>query len=957
MRHKLIAFLCLFLTFNLAAQDPTPAAVRSAGIDSRNDMEASSLITGLEFVNIGPTVMSGRVTDLAVNPDNPHHFYAAYASGGLWETKNNGLSFEPLFQGEGVMTIGDIDVHWPSGTIYLGSGEVNSSRSSYAGNGVYKSTDWGQTWTHLGLDETHHIGRVLINPNNVNDVTVAALGHLYGDNPERGVFRTTDGGKSWQKTLFVNDKTGAVDMVRHPKRPNELLAATWERRRSAWNFIEAGPGSGVYRSTDGGTTWAPFIKPGTGFPLGEGTGRIGLAIGMGADNKACYFVSLDNYNRRPEEDPDPDVLTKNQLKSMSVEEVVGLKDYLLDGFLRSNGFPRDLNSKSLRSRLESGSLTISQMIDYLEDANKQLFDTPVVGLEVYQSSNDGKSWSRTHSDYLDGVYNSYGYYFGQLAVNPKDCKQLYAMGVPIIRSDDGGKTWKGINGSNVHADHHALWINPNNPNHLINGNDGGVNISYDAGENWFKANTPTVGQFYSVAVDNHPNGYRVYGGLQDNGVWRGPHNYRLSSGWHQSGKYPYISLMGGDGMQVQVDPRDNETLYTGYQFGNYFRMNPKNNEQRYITPKHELGQRPYRWNWQAPIHLSTHLPDVVYFGSNHLHRSFNRGDDWTLISEDLTQGGKPGDVPYGTLSSIHESPMRFGLLYTGSDDGLVFQSPDGGNSWNQINAGLPANLWVSRIQASAHKEGRVYLTLNGYRNDDFTAYVYRSEDYGKSWTSIASNLPAEPVNVIREDPANENVLYVGTDHGLYISLNRGEDYEVATGIPKVAVHDLAIQAAEKDLVVGTHGRSFYRVDIAGLQSYDPTGTELVVLTPKSVRYSGRWGRQSWWSRSSTGPSAVIEVLAPAAGKAKVKISLKEGPVVNRFETTVRKGLNQLSYDLTVTEDTVDALEKALNTDRDDSKRPVRIKASDNGSFYLRPGTYEVEVTVNGAVKTVPLEVK
>ncbi|PHI20462.1 glycosyl hydrolase [Lewinellaceae bacterium SD302] len=955
MRHLASLFL-LIMASVLSGQTPTSAAERAKGMDARNQMEASTMIGGLEFTNIGPTVMSGRVTDLAVDPANPSRFYVAYASGGLWLTENNGLSFEPLFQHESVMTIGDIDVHWASGTIYLGSGEVNSSRSSYAGNGIYKSTDWGKTWTHLGLDETHHIGRVLINPGNVNDVTVAALGHLYGDNPERGVYRTTDGGKSWSKTLFVNEMTGAVDMVRNPQRPNELLAATWQRRRSAWDFTEAGPGSGVYKSTDGGATWAPFIKPGSGFPLGEGTGRIGLAIGVGADNQPCYFVSLDNYNRRPEEAADPEVLTKNQLKSMPLEDVLRLKDYLLDGFLRGNGFPRDLDSKSLRKKLEDGSLTTAQMVDYLEDANRQLFDTPVVGLEVYQSSNEGKSWNRTHSDYLDGVYNSYGYYFGQLAVNPNDCQQLYAMGVPIIRSDDGGKTWKSINGDNVHADHHALWINPKNPNHLINGNDGGVNISYDAGEHWLKANTPAVGQFYSVAVDNHPDGYRVYGGLQDNGVWRGPHDYEPSEGWHQYGKYPYQSVMGGDGMQVQVDPRDNETLYTGYQFGNYFRINPKNEERKYITPKHELGQRPYRWNWQAPIHLSIHLPDVVYFGSNHLHRSYNQGDDWATISEDLTMGGKPGDVPFGTLSSIHESPLRFGLLYTGSDDGLIHVSKDGGNSWENCTPET-TGLWVSRIQASAHEESRVYLSLNGYRNDNFAPYVYVSENYGTGWRDISANLSHEPVNVIREDPVNENVLYVGTDHGLYISLDRGLSYEVATGMPRVAVHDLAIQVEEKDLVVGTHGRSFYRLDIEGIQSFDPAGTDLMVLAPKSIRYSGRWGSRRWWPRIAVDPKVTMEAFAPRAGTATVTVSLKDGPKVRDFKVAMTKGLNRLSYDLTIEKSRVDELEKALNKDRDESERPVRIEAGDSESFYLRPGTYTLKVELNGQEKVVELVVK
>lgn len=952
---SLLSFLLIGLA-GLQAQQPTSAIDRQTGIDARSSMMSNSLVKGMEFTNIGPTVMSGRVTDLAVDPNDPTHFFVAYASGGLWETKNNGLNFEPLFQQEGVMTIGDLDVHWPSGTIYLGSGEVNSSRSSYAGNGVYKSTDWGKSWQHKGLGETHHIGRVIVDQKNPDRVWVAALGHLYGDNPERGVYLSTDGGNNWKKTLFINDKTGVVDMVRHPHKPEELLAASWERKRQAWDFTEAGPGSGVYKSTDGGETWQPFIKPDSGFPLGEGTGRIGLAIGTMANGRACYFVSLDNYNRREKEEDDPEVLTKSEFREMSVEQIVNQKDYVLNSFLRGNGYPRDLNPKSLRKKLKDGSLTVTQMMEYLDNANSRLFDTPVIGLEIYRSNDEGKSWKRTHEDYLDGVYNSYGYYFGQLAVNPQDCNQLYAMGVPIIRSDDGGKSWKGVNGSNVHADHHALWINPENPNHIINGNDGGVNISYDAGESWFKANMPSVGQFYTVAVDNHPDGYRVYGGLQDNGVWRGPHNYRASDSWHQGGKYPYDGLIGGDGMQVVVDPRDNETLYTGYQFGNYFRMNPKKGERRYITPKHELGERPFRWNWQAPIHLSVHQPDVVYFGSNFLHRSLNQGDDWKAISKDLTKGGKKGDVPYGTLSSIHESPMRFGLLYTGSDDGLVHVSRDGGYSWQNITAGLPSDLWVSRIQASQHVEGRVYVTLNGYRYDDFNAYVFVSDNYGQDWRSSKGNLPAEPVNVLREDPENPMILYVGTDHGLYISMNGGKSYELAGDLPSVAVHDLAIQAEEQDLVVGTHGRSFYRADLELLHAINAEEPALVLLTPRKVYYSGRWGAHSWWS-ADTEPSVELPISSPVGGKAGVTVSLKDGPELHNFTADVNKGTGSISYDLSFAADKANALEKALNAEKDEDERPVRIKAADNGKYYLRPGTYVIKLRIAGNEEEVELTVK
>ncbi|MEZ4984002.1 MAG: hypothetical protein R2795_03015 [Saprospiraceae bacterium] len=342
-----------------------------------------------------------------------------------------------------------------------------------------------------------------------------------------------------------------------------------------------------------------------------------------------------------------------------------------------------------------------------------------------------------HEGYLDEVYYSYGYYFGQIYADPSNGNKLYVLGVPVIRSDDGGATWKGINGDNVHSDHHALWINPARSGHLILGNDGGINISYDDGVNWIKCNHPPVGQFYYIAVDG-ASPYKVYGGLQDNGVWMGDHTYQASNGWQASGKYGYEMIMGGDGMQVAIDPRDNETIYTGFQFGNYFRLQPRTGKRQYITPSHDLGESPYRWNWQTPIHLSEHNSDILYMGSNFVHRSLNKGDDFEKISPDLTMGGIKGDVPYGTLTCLHESPMRFGLLYAGSDDGLIHVSKDGGFSWQKITTGLPADMWVSRVQASRYKEGRVYAVLNGYRWDNWNAMAFRSEDY-ETWEMIAAS--------------------------------------------------------------------------------------------------------------------------------------------------------------------------------------------------------------------------
>jgi photosystem II stability/assembly factor-like uncharacterized protein len=952
--------LCLAVTTLLLAQQATPAAERSAGYEQYEQLAEKNILHDLEFSNIGPTVQSGRVVDLAVNPDDPTEFYVAYASGGLWHTANNGISFTPLFQDEAVMTIGALAVDWPTNTIYLGTGEVNSSRSSYAGNGMYKSTDGGQTWTHQGLEETHHIGRVLIHPDDVNTAWVAALGHLYGSNPERGVYKTTDGGQTWTQTLFVNDNTGAVELVLDPADPDVLYAATWERTRRAWDFQESGPGSGIYRSTDGGDSFSLITPEGSGFPMGEGAGRIGLALAH-RNGEPVLYASIDNYFRREKEEPEADVLTKDMLRSMPTEDLLRLETYLLEDFLRSNGFPREVNAKSVRQKLEAGTLTPLQLVEYTEDANTLLFETPVKGFEVYRYDFDSGDWTRTHDDYIDGVYSSYGYYFGILAVNPSNPDQLYALGVPIIRSDDGGKTWRNINGDNVHSDHHAIWINPRQPGHIINGNDGGVNISYDNGENWFLANTPPVGQFYYIAVDNKDR-YNVYGGLQDNGVLMGPHDYEASTRWHSTGRYPYEAIMGGDGMQVAVDPRDNETVYTGFQFGNYFRLNTRTGRRSFITPRHELGERPYRWNWQSPIHVSTHNPDIVYFGANFLFRSLNQGDDWDKISEDLTHGGKKGDVPYGTLTAIHESPLRYGLLYTGSDDGRVHVSRDGGYSWTEIVDGLPQDMWVSRVQASAHEPGRVYLSLNGYRWDDFRALVYRSEDYGQTWQPIFTDLPAEPVNVIKEDPENPDLLYVGTDHGLYFSLDGGEtSFTVANGqFPRVAVHDVVVHPKEKDLIVGTHGRSLYRTSVAELQQLTAArrAEPLYAFQPDAIRAGRGWGRAGIWvDADAEGPKVHFPVWSSAPGAATITIAAEDGPTLRTLKADLQAGLNYVPYDLTIDKTKSAAYAEALNKKRKDDEKPIKVTAADDGKTYVRPGKLAVTIQRGKAETKTSLEVK
>ena len=926
-------FLMFCFSVTLAAQSPTSSDIMQQSLEKKQQMMQSSLVKNIAFTNIGPTVMSGRVADVAVNPEDTTEFYVGYASGGLWYTNNNGTTFTPVLDNSPTQNIGDIAVDWSSGTIWVGTGEKNSSRSSYAGIGMLKSTDKGATWVHVGLSDSHHVSRILINPKNADEVIVGVIGHLYSSNTERGVFKTTDGGKTWAKSLFINKDTGIIDVAVAPENFNIMYAASWERDRKAWNFDGDGNHSGIYKSTDAGTSWNKIAEK-SGFPIGSGVGRIGLAV----FNENTVYALHDSQFRRPKKAAKKasDDLSKEDFKTMSSEDFLKLEDKKLNTYLKNNGFQEKYRAENVKQMLRVGSVKPIDLAKYLEDANSMLFDTQVIGAEVFKTTNGGSSWEKTHDNFLDGVYSSYGYYFGEIRVDLQDENGIYVLGVPIIKSKDGGKTFTSIGKENVHSDHQALWVNPKKSGHILNGNDGGLNLSYDDGDNWIKLNDPAVGQFYSVYADNQKN-YKVYGGLQDNGVWVADNNATINKGWKHTGQNPYQSIMGGDGMQVQVDDRNPNIVYTGYQFGNYYRIDRAAGTQEYIQPKHVLGENPYRFNWQTPIYLSKHNQDILYLGGNKLHRSLNKGDDWETISGDLTTRGKKGNVAFGTLTSISESPFQFGLIYVGSDDGYINVTKNGGGSWMRISNNLPENLWVSRVIASKFKKERVYATLNGYRFDDFTTYIYVSDDYGQTWKNIGNNIPTSPVNVIREDSENENILYTGTDNGLYVSLNGGGSWEAfSKNLPNVAVHDLVIQPTAKHLIVGTHGRSLYKANVASLQKMNATilAKDTHVFAINNIRKSENWGR-SWsqWRTANT-PEVHIPFYSNAAKKRTITIYLG-GVKVNSMEVTADKGFNEAIFDVSFSKKGLKRYQTAL--------KDSEVKEAKNGVFYLLKGKYTAKI--------------
>jgi photosystem II stability/assembly factor-like uncharacterized protein len=923
-------FYCSIL---IAQQSPTRAILIEKSIKDKQIAQKKSLVKNINFTNIGPTIMSGRVVDVAVNPSNTIEFYVGYASGGLWYTNNNGTTFMPVLDSSPTQNIGDIAVDWSSETIWVGTGEKNSSRSSYAGIGLLKSTDKGKTWNNVGLLDSHHISRILINPKNADEVIVGVIGHLYSANEERGVFKSSDGGKTWTKSLFIDENTGIIDVAVAPDNFNIMYAASWERNRKAWNFDGNGENSAIYKSIDAGSSWVKIADK-SGFPTGNGVGRIGLAV----FNENTVYALHDSQFRRPnDKNKKPsDDLTKKDFKTMSSSDFLKLSDKKLNSYLKNNGFQEKYSAENVKQMIRVGSVNPIDLATYLENANSMLFDTQVIGAEVFKTTNGGKSWKKTHDNFLDGVYSSYGYYFGEIRVDLQDENGIYVLGVPIIKSKDGGKTFKSIGKENVHSDHQALWVNSKKSGHILNGNDGGLNMSYDDGENWTKLNDPSVGQFYSVYADNQKN-YKVYGGLQDNGVWVAENNPSINKRWQQSGQNPYESIMGGDGMQVQVDNRNPNIVYTGYQFGNYYRVNRETGKNEYIQPKHTLGENPYRFNWQTPILLSKHNQDILYLGGNKLHRSLNKGDNWATISDDLTTGGKKGNVAYGTLTSISESPFQFGLLYVGSDDGFVHVSKNGGGSWAKISNSFPKDLWVSRVIASSHKKERVYVTLNGYRFDDFTPYVYMSEDYGQTWKNIGDAIPTAAVNVIKEDPANENLLYIGTDNGLYVSFDKGIIWNrFSKNFPNVAVHDLVIQPTAKHLIVGTHGRSLYKADIAPLQQMDVTvlGKSSHIFAINNIRKSNNWGR-SWsqWREAN-----IPEIKIPFYSNADKKVTIDfyvDDIKVNSFSVGADRGYNEMLFDVSFSEKGKKAFEKA--------NKKMNLKEAKNSVYYLPKGKYIVKI--------------
>ncbi|AIE84777.1 glycosyl hydrolase BNR repeat-containing protein [Fimbriimonas ginsengisoli Gsoil 348] len=914
-----------------------PAAERMRAYQQRLDLEAQSPFGGLNWHNIGPEVQGGRVLDIKSPKDDPRQLFVAYATGGLWKTVDDGTTWTSLFDGQSAFGIGSFALSHDGKTIWVGSGEANNQRTSYSGTGIFKSTDGGKTWTNMGLPESHHISQVIINPKNENVVYVAAMGHLYSQNPERGIYKTTDGGKTWEQILKVDEYTGGTDIVMDPRNPEILTAAMYDRDRRAWNFRESGPGSGVFRSINGGKIWSKI----TTLPSGDAAGRIALAQAPSNPSRMYAFVDNQAVDPRDWEGMDERVpsgrLTARRFLNLNDDLIVQLDPSILNAFLRqaTNG---EVKAEDVIKDIKEKKSTFQQLKDRLKDKYPATFDPGTTGEELYRSDDGGKTWSKA----MTGNFGTIGgYYYDRVFVNPTNADEVFVTGLPLLRSVDAGKTWEYVF-RKAHVDFHAAWFDPRDTSKVWAGNDGGLYLSYDSGKTVKPINNLGVGQATTIAVDNK-RPYNVYIGLQDNGTMRGPSSYVPG----QSDPNQWKSIFGGDGSAVAVDPRnDGDVVYVAYQFGEHSAINQATNERWRARPAPPKGDPDARFNWISPIFISTHHPDIVYCGAQRLYRSFNQGRNYTPISPDLTKNKPNGDVPYSTIKDISESPFQFGLIYVGCDDGNVQMTADGGATWKAIPT-PQHDKWVSRVVASKYDANTVYVSQNGYREDDFSPYLWKSTDRGRTWRSIVGNLPAEPINVIREDPGRKDLLYVGTDMGVYVSYDGGVVWEALQGgLPHTPVHDIAIQPRENEMVIATHARSVWALPLKLVWDLTPElrKKDLTLFEVDNAIRLSTWGydrRERWNTEPPKPPTVKVNFYTKEPGKAFIRIKDKAGKLVKEKSFDALRGYNFGEIDLQISPGNPAAPRKEVKTVQDVLADPL----ASTRPTYIAAGEYTLELQV------------
>ncbi len=809
---------------------------------------------GLEWISLGPVLNSARVEAIQCDQTRPGTMYIAFGSGNLWKTTNNGLSWKPIFENQSALGIGDIALA-PSNPdiIWLGSGESLKKPRNFTmpGTGVFRSDDGGETWRNTGLPDSYHIGEVAVHPKNPDIVFVAVQGHFWSTNENRGLYRTTDGGKTWEHVLYVNERTGANDVVISPSNPDVIYVSMWENNPGV-----SGKESGVYRSSDGGKTWHRLRG---GLPDGPKTGRIGLAVSWTNPDKA--YALVDNLNK------------KNKLYA-----------------------------------------------------------------EVYRTLNGGRTWNRTHKDELH-IFAGIGWYFTDCYVNPQDDDEIFGLGVRMAHSTDGGKTFELVGGNVfhffpsptevLHLDHCEMWINPENPDHLALGNDGGLHVSYDKGKSWMHYNNIPTGEFYDISVDDQ-DPYHVYGGTQDDASVYGPAkewNPKFQDEW----QYVWFDVWsGGDGCYTMADPVYPNIIYSSSQNGAIFRKNMQTDRQVRIRPRlpkdHE-GRLAY--HFIAPYIISPHNPLTLYHAGNYIFKSLNRGDSWKLISPDLSQSASE-EKKSVAAGAIAESPLEPGVIFVGTDRGAFWVTKDDGKEWVEHSVGL-SNGYIRSICPSRFDKARVYVSVTGINYDDLKNYLYVSEDYGRTWRSIVSNLPDEVAYVILEDPVNENILYTGLYRGAYISVDRGKSWSLLDpGISAMAISDLVIQEREMDLVAGTHGRGIYKMNIRPIQEAFENGSPQnhILFDPPIARLP----------KKRTAEKVPITFYLMNDTDIELRLNNEKGKTIWTKSLEGRKGFNQYRWDLIVK--------------RVDSPKPYFRRYLE----FAPPGKYEIQIVGKGVDLTTEITI-
>ena len=883
-------FRCFALASVLMAGVASQSLV-GRGQPAQNQQPSRGPFDSLHFRSIGPASMSGRISDLAVYEANPAIYYVGTAHGGVWKTVNNGTTFEPQLQDQGLMSVGDVTISQSNpDLVWVGMGESNNRQSTSWGDGVYRSTDGGKTYAHMGLRTSRHINRIVIDPRDNDTVLVAATGSLWGAGGDRGVYKTTDGGRTWKQVLKVDDDTGANDLVMDPTNSQVLWASTYQRRRTACCMNGGGPGSGIWKSTDGGETWNR-VKGG---PLDQPLGRI----------------ALDVYRRRP-----------NILYAL-IEGQGGAGGRGQGG---GGGGAGEAGPGQAGAQQESGQR--GQGPGGGRGGQQALNNQPT---GLYRSDDGGATWQKVNNA------NPRPMYFSQVRIDPNDPEVVYLGGVGLHQTFDGGKTMATDVAASTHDDVHAIWINPSNSSHVLIGNDGGLAVSYDTAKTWqFLPNLP-VGLFYHVSVDM-ATPYNVCGGMQDNYNWCGPSAVRGAAG---IANYHWATLQGGDGFVVLQDPTTFRVAFSESQDGNIVRVDRVTGETMSVRPQAAPGEPNLRWHWDTPLMLSPHDPRVVYAAAQKVFRSTDRGLSWTPISPDLTDGQNRDEIvtmgvkgseiriarndgiaAWPSIVTLAESPKRAGLLYAGTDDGNVQVSRDMGKNWTKVAdriQGLPKGIYVSEVVASRFDEGTVYATFDGHRQNEFGTYIYASNDYGQSWRPIAANLADEVARTLTEDLKNPDVLYLATETGLFVTLDRGKRWQrIKANLPTVRIDEIALHPRDNAMILATHGRAIWILDnLAPIQEYaaaQMTTAEAKLFTPAPASMFRRpardrnyefWGDQTFFGQNPPQAAVLSWLLKKDAGQVALRITDSTGREVREISGQVlansdKAGIQSACWDLRV----------------------------------------------------------